>query len=401
LKYRRLYEEIEELSSSLRRLQQAQSNRQQRLELLAFQLREIDDAALQAGEDDELLAERRLLQNAERLSMTALSSYEQLYGAEGAVGERLTAVAGDLEGGAAFDEYLAPLAEAVRSALYAVEDVAEQLRSYAGRVSFDASRLDEVEQRLARLADLKRKFGGTLQGVLDYRETIAREVDELVHADEARDDLEKRLAAGREGLQVMAAGLSARRSVAAESLRCAVEKELQELAMPKASFEMRLFGLPQPGSFGLERGEFYLAPNPGEDPKPLAWIASGGELSRIMLALRRAAPEGEAVATLIFDEVDAGIGGVAATAVGEKLQAIAKDAQVLCITHLPQVAAFADHHFRVEKQEQAGRTCTRLTLLEGEERVLEMARMLGGAKVSDSSLEHAREIIAQSTTQRP
>ncbi len=398
--YRRLYEEVEELSTSLHRLLQAESNRQQRLDLLTFQLREIDGAALRAGEEDELLAERRLLQNAERLSRTALSGYEKLYGAEGAVGEQLAAVAGELEGAVSFDDHLAPLGEALRSALYAVEDVAEQLRIYAGRISFDASRLNEVEQRLARLVDLKRKYGGTLQGVFEYRQDIARELDELAHADTARDDLEKRLADGRECLQVVAAEMSARRREAAESLRCAVEKELHELAMPKARFELRLFELPQPGPFGLERGEFYLAPNPGEDPKPLAWIASGGELSRIMLALRRAAPEGDSVATLIFDEVDAGIGGAAATAVGEKLRTIAREAQVLCITHLPQVAAFADHHYRVEKQEQDGRTCTSLALLEGEERVLEMARMLGGAKVGDSTIEHAREIIAKSVAQR-
>jgi DNA repair protein RecN (Recombination protein N) len=398
--YRRLYEEVEELSSSLHRLQQAESNRQQRLDLLTYQLREIDGAALRIGEEDELLAERRLLQNAEKLSMTALGGYEKLYGAEGAVGEQLSAVAGELEAAASFDDQLALLGESLRSALYAVEDVAEQLRAYAGGISFDASRLDEVEQRLARLVDLKRKYGGTLQGVFDYQQNISRELDELADADAARGDLEKRLADGRECLQVVASELSARRHEAAEDLRCAVEKELHELAMPKARFELRLFELPQPGPCGLERGEFYLAPNLGEDPKPLAWIASGGELSRIMLALRRAAPEGDSVATLIFDEVDAGIGGAAATAVGERLHAIAGEAQVLCITHLPQVAAFADHHYRVEKQEKDGRTCTGLVLLEGEERVLEMARMLGGAKVGDSTIEHAREIIAQSAAQR-
>jgi DNA repair protein RecN (Recombination protein N) len=376
--YRKLYQEIEELAASLHKMQQVESNRQQRLDLLTYQLREIDGAAFRAGEEDELLAERRLLQNAEQLA----------------------AVAGELEAATSFDDQLAPLGDALRSALYVVEDVAEQLRGYAGRVSFDASRLDEVEQRLARLVDLKRKYGGTLHGVFDYRDNIARELDELVHADAAREDLEKRLADGRDCLRVIAEELSARRYEAAENLRCAVDKELHELAMPKARFEMRLFGLPQPGPCGLERGEFYLAPNPGEDPKPLAWIASGGELSRIMLALRRAAPEGDSVATLIFDEVDAGIGGAAATAVGEKLHAIAREAQVLCITHLPQVAAFADHHYRVEKQEKDGRTCTSLALLEGEERVLEMARMLGGAKVGDSTIEHAREIIAQSVAQR-
>lgn len=399
--YGALYEEVQSLGASLRHLQQAESERRQRLDLLTFQMQEIDEAGFGPAEDEELLAERNLLQNGERLSMAALNGYEELYGAEGAVGERLGAVAGELEGAAAYDTHLVPLAEAVRSALYTVEDVAEQLRSYAGKISFDSSRLNEVEQRLARMAHLKRKYADSLQGVLDHRQVIEEEAEALMQADAATNDLEGRLAAGRLKLLDLAEALSARRAEAAGKLRQAVETELQELAMPKARFEMRLFALPQAGPFGMERGEFYLAPNLGEDPKPLAWIASGGELSRIMLALRRAAPSGDNLGTLIFDEVDAGIGGVAATAVGEKLRAIARDVQVLCITHLPQVAAFADHHYRVEKSEQEGRTRTDLVLLHGEERVLEMARMLGGARVSDRTLEHAREIIAESTYESP
>jgi DNA repair protein RecN (Recombination protein N) len=273
------------------------------------------------------------------------------------------------------------------------------LRSYAGKVSFDAMRLNEVEKRLAQLTDLKRKYSGTIDGLLVYRDEIARESEALEQADATKEDLVKRLEQGRQQVQQQGDVISARRRDAAEALRQAVEGELAELAMPKAQFEMRLFALPQPGPGGLERGEFYLAANLGEDSKPLAWIASGGELSRIMLALRRAAPGADHIATLIFDEVDAGIGGVAASAVGQKLQAIAGEAQVLCITHLPQVAAFADHHYRVEKQERDGRTCTGLVRLEGEERIEEMARMLGGAQITERTLEHAREIIAQSAPQ--
>jgi DNA repair protein RecN (Recombination protein N) len=394
--YSDLYGEVVALAASLDKLHQAEGRRRQRMELLGFQINEIDQAGLRSDEEEELLAECSLLQNAERLSMTALRGYEELYGGERAIGERLDAVAGDLEGASGYDAHLAPLAEAVRSALYAMEDVAEQLRKYAGRISFDPSRLREVERRLALLTDLKRKYGGSLQEVLDYRTVIGQEADELVHADANRDELQERLVAGRQRLQVLGESLTAKRVEAAEKLRQDVEQQLGDLAMPKARFEMRLFSLAQPGPTGLERGEFYLAPNPGEDPKPLAWIASGGELSRIMLALRRAAPEGDSVGTLIFDEVDAGIGGVAASAVGEKLRGIAQEVQVLCITHLPQVAAFADHHYRVEKGEENGRTRTNLVRLEGEQRVLEMARMLGGAQVSDRTMEHAREIIATS-----
>lgn len=397
--YRHCYGEVQELKLALQKLQEAEAGRAQRLDLLNFQLRELDEAALQPGEDDDLLAERKLLQHGERLSHSALAGYETLYGAERAVCTQLDTVAAELEDGAAIDDQLSPLAETVRSSLYMLEDVAEQLRGYAGKVSFDAARLDEVERRLALLSDLKRKYADSIDGLLAYRDRIVEESEQLADADAAREELGRRIEQGRKQLQQQGAEISARRHSAAEALRQAVESELAELAMPKAQFEMRLFDLPQPGISGLERGEFYLAANPGEDSKPLAWIASGGELSRIMLALRRAAPSGDSIATVIFDEVDAGIGGVAATAVGQKLQAIAREAQVLCITHLPQVAAFADHHYRVEKQEREGRTCTGLVRLKGEERIEEMARMLGGAQVTERTLEHAREIIARSAPQ--
>ncbi len=394
--YRRCYDEIQELEQELQKLQEAEAGRLQRLDLLTFQLDELDGANLLVGEDEELLAERSLLQHGERLSRSALTGYETLYGAEQAVCAQLDAVAAELENSAAIDGQLSPLAETVRSSLYQLEDVAEQLRSYAGKVSFDGARLNQVEKRLAELTDLQRKYAGSIEGLLAYRNEIAQESEALEHADATREDLAKRLEQRRLQLQQEGDVISTKRHAAAEALRKAVEEELAELAMPKARFEMRLFALPQPGPGGLERGEFYLAANLGEDSKPLAWIASGGELSRIMLALRRAAPEAEHIPTLIFDEVDAGIGGVAASAVGRKLQAIAQDAQVLCITHLPQVAAFADQHYRVEKQERDGRTCTGLVRLEGDARIEEMARMLGGAQVTERTLEHAREIIAQS-----
>lgn len=394
--YRCHYDEVQLLEKQLQQLQQAEAGRLQRLDLLKYQLRELDEAALQAGEDDELATERSLLQHGERLSRSALTGYETLYGAEQAVCSQLDAVAAILESGATIDGQLLPLAETVRSSLYALEDVAEQLRSYAGRVSFDAGRLDQVEKRLALLADLKRKYSDSVEGLLSYRDGIVRESEALEHADAAREELAHRLEQRRLQIQQEGEAISTRRHIAADALRQAVEQELTELAMPKAQFEMRLFGLAKAGPGGLERGEFYLAANPGEDSKPLAWIASGGELSRIMLALRRAAPGADQLSTLIFDEVDAGIGGVAASAVGQKLQAIAREAQVLCITHLPQVAAFADHHYRVEKQEREGRTCTALIRLEGEQRAEEMARMLGGAQVTERTLDHAREIIAQS-----
>lgn len=394
--YRQHFDEALELAERLRRLEDAERDRRQRLELLTYQSREIGEANLVTGEDEDLAAERLLLQNAERLAAATGGGYETLYGAEGAVCERLGATAAELETLAGVDPALGPMAEALRSSLYALEDVAAQLRGYAGRAAFEPGRLDEVEERLALLAVLKRKYAPTLPEIIDYRVAIDREIEELSDLDAAREGLQKQLAAARQRLQEAGEALSRCRREAARRLRQAVEGELKGLAMAKACFEVRLTPLPEAGRRGLERGEFLIAPNPGEEPKPLARIASGGELSRIMLALKRAAPEGEENVTLVFDEVDAGIGGVAATAVGEKLHGVARGKQVLCITHLPQVAAFADRHYRVEKGQQEGRTVTALALLNGEERVQEMARMLGGAQVTERAREHARELIGLS-----
>jgi len=391
--YAQLYHRCQDLDEELQQLLAAERDRQRRLDLLTFQSEEIAAAQLQAGEEETLTAERQLLQHAERLALSSQGGFEILYGAEDAVCGRLDKIADDLLNSARFDPSLAPLAETVRSAFYSLEDVATQLRDYSEGNNHDPQRIQAVEDRLALLTNLKRKYGPSVAAILAYAEQISGEIDQLQNFEASRQRLEDELAATREKLLAVGQGLSSQRQQAAERLQQAVLGQLADLAMEKARFAMRFFPLAEPGSRGLERGEFYLSPNPGEELKPLAWIASGGELSRIMLALKRAAPDSDKVATVIFDEVDAGIGGMAATAVGEKLRDVSKGAQVLCITHLPQVAACGDHHYRVEKQEEEGRTRTRLVLLEGEERVAEMARMLGGAKITERTLEHARELV--------
>jgi DNA repair protein RecN (Recombination protein N) len=395
--YQGVYRQLRELDEHLRRLEAAERERQQRLDLLSFQTREIRAANLRPGEDEELAAERLLLQHAERLTAATAGGYETLYGAEGAVCEKLGVIAAELEGLAKIDPQLGLLAESVRSSLYSLEDVATQLRDHARGNVFEPGRQQEVEGRLALLANLRRKYAPTLAEILTYLDDVEREIGELSDLDSARGELRTQRAAAASALSQAGDAISRRRREAAQQLQAAVEAELQALAMPRARFEVHLAPLGEPGARGLERGEFLLSPNPGEEAKPLARIASGGELSRLMLALKRAAPEGESIPTLVFDEVDAGIGGVAATAVGERLRAVARTSQVLCITHLPQVAAYADRHYRVEKVEEGGRTRTALVLLEGEERAREMARMLGGARVTERTLEHARELIAQSS----
>jgi DNA repair protein RecN (Recombination protein N) len=393
--YRGHYREVVDLTGRLADLEQAELERQQRLDLLRFQSREITEADLRPGEDEELAAERLLLQNAERLAAATRGGYQSLYGAEGAVTERLDAAAGDLESLSGIDPELGRLAETIRGSLYAIEDVAAQLRDYADRIAFEPGRQQEVEERLALLTRLKRKYGPDIEAIIAHRTEIDREIDELDDLDSARARLRKALVEAQGKLEETGETLSLGRRKAATALRQMVEGELRDLAMGNARFEMRLTALADPGPRGLEEGTFYLAPNPGEAAKPLARIASGGELSRLMLAIKRAAPESDGMATLIFDEVDAGVGGEAATAVGEKLKEVAGRSQVLCVTHLPQVAAFADRHYRVEKARQGERTRTQLVCLDDESRVREMARMLGGSRVTEATLEHAREMISQ------
>jgi DNA repair protein RecN (Recombination protein N) len=281
----------------------------------------------------------------------------------------------------------------MRQALYTLEDAAAELRRHLDRISFEPGRQEEVEARLALLTSLKRKYGSSLTAVLAHQEAVAVELDSLEHAEETRSQLEAARARQQAALLETGRQLQVAREAAGARLGLAMRNELSDLAMPGARFEVQLTPLAEPGPLGLERGEFLLAPNRGEALLPLTRIASGGELSRILLALKRIAPESGQVPTLIFDEVDAGIGGATATAVGEKLRTVSRSAQVLCVTHLPQVAAGADRHFLVSKREAGERTVTTVEALTGEARVAEMARMLGGAQVTERTLAHARELI--------
>lgn len=394
--YQQQFRQLAELDNELRQLEEAERERRQRIDYLRFQQREIAAAELVPGEDVELERERQLLQHGEKLSLATEGGYQQLYGAEGAVCETLQQVADSLSALEQVDPRLGELAETVRSSQYALEDVSAQLRDYAGRISFEPGRQDQVEARLAKLAQLKKKYAPSVEEILDELSRTEAELARLEDVAATRDELHRQIDKLRHKLSEVGGELSRSRRSAAQRLAEQVVAELQDLAMPKARFEVRIFAHDKPESFGLERLEFYLSPNPGEELRPLAWIASGGELSRIMLALKRAAPDNSGVATLIFDEVDAGIGGAAASVVGQKLKSVACGLQVLCITHLPQVAAFADAHYRVEKMEDGGRTFTALVRLKDDQRTLEMARMLGGAQVTERTLEHAREMIHRS-----
>lgn len=397
--YQAAYREYRELQQRLERLDVHERERQQRLDMLRFQYQELTAAELTPGEDDELERERSLLIHAEKLTAATQGGYEQLYGGSSTAVEAVAAVADRLESLSGVDSRLDTLAERLRDHQYGLEDIATQLQRYSEQLEFEPQRQQQVEERLAVLAGLKRKYAPDLTDMLAYLSDISQEIESLANFDQHRDELSRQVGQKRNELNRLGDHLSKRRRQAADDLAVRVEAELSDLAMPKARFRVHFQILDEPSSDGLENVEFYLAANVGEDEQPLAKVASGGELSRIMLALKRCSPTGDGVGTLIFDEVDAGIGGEAATAVGEKIGRLGRNFQVLCVTHLPQVAAFSDHHFNVQKEERGGRTTTRLVLLDDQSRVSETARMLGGLHAGEQALTHARELIEKSKVQ--
>jgi DNA repair protein RecN (Recombination protein N) len=383
-----------ETLAEIDRLAAGERETAQRLDLLAFQVEEIGAAKLVPGEEVELEQERNILAHGEKLLARSQAAYELLYDGEVTVLGSLRQIQSALAEGAAIDSSLAPLQEAVGSAYAQLEDTALSLRDYVSRIDADPARLQAADDRLDCLRRLKKKYGTTIAEVLAWQEAAGRELDQLRNLDRSRDELEERRAAMVQEMAALGGELSARRAEAAKAFATAVTRELGELAMANAHLEVLLEPLPEPRENGLERGEFLFSANPGEAPKPLARIASGGELSRLMLAIKQVHPESD-VPTLVFDEVDTGIGGATSALVGRKLRNVAARQQVLCITHLPQVAACADHHCRVAKGVVDGRTTTTVTPLELEERVAELARMLGGVTVTDTTREHARELMAE------
>ena len=390
--YAALFDEYRRVAAEIRGIEEGEREAERRMDLLSFQSQEIGAAQLVAGEEEELLKEQQLLSHTEKLLLHSQEAFADLYGADRAILDRLAEVKRRVAEMAAIDPSIGSLLASIETASIQLEDAALLLRDYAAGIEADPSRLQAVEDRLELIRRLKKKYASDVAEIVAYKDEIDREIESLRHREESREGLEKRLTELEVALRAKGEELSGRRSEAAQSLKAAMEKELSDLAMKHAQFHAAFERLPEPKPFGLERIEFLFSPNPGETPKSLAKIASGGELSRLMLALKQIHPESD-VPTLIFDEVDSGIGGATSALVGEKLKRVARCQQVLCITHLPQVAAYADRHFKVEKQVVDGRTTTAVALLGDDERVAEMARMLGGVKITDKTLEHAREMI--------
>ncbi len=400
--YRELYQRAVESRQRLAELERRERERRELLELASFRLSELEAAHLVAGEDKDLAAEREVLLNAARLAEAANLAEQLLYGGEGAAIDLISTAQNRLAEAAAIDPTLEGPLEMVVEAKTNLEEAARTLSAYAARIEADPARLEEIDARLQELSRLKRKYGGTIEAAL---ETLARtriEITELTNASETRATAQLETERLIKELLEAAKRLSARREHDAIELKRGMEAELKALGMRNAAFDVRVSRLAAgefnengiaAGPSGIDTVEFYLSPNLGQPAVPIQRIASGGELSRVMLGLKRLEAQRRGIATLIFDEVDAGIGGAAAEVVGRKLKQLARFHQILCVTHLAQIAAFADRHFVVEKEERGGTTRSRVSELHPSDRTAELARMLAGDESNEKFLRAARELI--------
>ena len=392
------YREFYSIKSELDSLTADSQSLLEKQDFLTFQSKEIGEAGLKAGEDEELKKEKERLANAEKLFEASNSGYDSLYASSGSILERLTQILNKLKDVSKFDEGLKPVMENMESSVCQLEDAATSLRDYTHGISFEPERLEEADNRLDTINKLKKKYGAAIEAILKKKEEVDRELDNIVHHDERIAELKETAEKAKENVLKLSKKLSEKRIDSAKLFNKKIEAELSALNMKKTVFEVRIEknkdinGELILDEKGIDRVEFFISPNIGEETKPLSKIASGGELSRIMLAIKRITTTGK-IPVLIFDEVDAGIGGGTAEVVGKKLKEVSKNHQVLCITHLPQIAAYADKHYSVAKEVRAGRTCASIKELKNEERISEISRMLGGVKITDRTREHAREML--------
>jgi DNA repair protein RecN (Recombination protein N) len=401
------YESWKGIRSRIEDLERDEQDRLRSVDLWQFQRREIEDAKLQAGEDESLETEKRVLANAEKIYNAAMHAFDLLYEGDASTSSSLRAAQRQVEELARYEPRFQEALAALESARISVEDVGATVRDYAGGIHASPEHLAEVEDRLALLDRLKRKYGSKLEDVIAFGADVERKLSEIENKDEILRQLRSELAWAEKQYLGAARGLSLKRHEAVRKLEKLVEAEINDLAM-KAAFRIEITTSEAEGNWsasGIDQVTYLIATNAGESMRPLEQIASGGELSRVMLGLKvsveatqtrsSAKPASLRVAqrTMVFDEIDTGIGGRAAEAVGKKLKALARRNQVLCITHLAQIATFADHHYVIEKKERSGRTRTTIRSVTGEERTEEIARMLSGAKLTDTSLKHAEQMI--------
>ena len=392
--YTEKYEAVAKLRREIDRMSMDEGEKLRRMETLKYQIAEIEKAELEAGEDEALEERRKLLQNAEKLSNGMDEAVECLYGgddSDGAAG-LLAQAEYALARLSRFTEAFAALHEKVNDLKYQVQDVAEEVRDARDDLSYSADELEEIESRLDVIHKLRRKYGVTCADILEYLENAKKELDEIEFADDHLERLKKKLKAAEKTAWDAAFTLRENRKTTAESMSVRILTELAQLDMPRVQFECA-FEETELSARGADTVAFYMSANAGEALKPMSKVASGGELARIMLAMKNVLAEKDQVNTLIFDEVDTGVSGRAAQKVAEKLRSVAQHKQVLCVTHLPQLAALANTHLLIAKSERDGRTYTSVTPLDIEGRKKELARIIGGTNITETTLKSAEEML--------
>ncbi|MBO4881162.1 MAG: DNA repair protein RecN [Firmicutes bacterium] len=386
------YASLTRTGTALDSLRKKLADSERQKDLMRFELQEIEDSCLQEGEDETLEEEIRLMQNSEDIYQKLSQVYDAVYDSDDSASGRLGACLSALESISSFSKDLSDAAQQFSDAYYALDDLGRDLRRLRDGVSFSPEALNEKMERLDLIDRLKRKYGGSLEAVFAYRDKAQQELQTIENADAELEDLESKLKLYKEQYETAAARLTVLRERTAKTLEQEVDSELADLNFADAALSVSVE--PAPASEkGSDRVEFLIRTNRGESFKPLAKIASGGELSRIMLAMKRIIGDLDNIPCLIFDEIDAGISGATAGVVGEKLRSIAADRQVVCITHLPQIAALGDWHYRIVKQSDDRSTWTTVVPLSDEERVEELARLLSGTTVTDSARMQARELL--------
>jgi DNA repair protein RecN (Recombination protein N) len=394
---RDLFVEWRRVSVEIAQLEGSEQEKNRLLDLWQFQQREIDNVALKPGEDAELEAERRVQQNAGKLLETAGAAWEALYEAPESAWTTARAVAKKLDDLARIDQSMEPVRQALEPALIAMQDVSYSLRDYLGNLEANPARLEEIESRLASIDRLKRKYGSSVDEILAFHEDVTRKLNDVETSGERLEELKRQQSRVASEYEKAAAQLTAQRTAAAAKLGQRVEQELKPLAMDKTVFRVVV----EPAEWsetGADAARFLVSANVGEEPRPMERIASGGELSRIALALKTClvGPAGKAAAparTLVFDEIDTGVGGRAAEGVARRLKGLASEHQVICVTHLPQIACFADHHYVVGKHERNGRTVAEIAELKGKASAEEIGRMLSGEQLTPEALRNAEELM--------
>lgn len=407
--YLEVFRRFELLNEELQELKQNETDKTRKIDLLKFQIDEIEQMKLVIGEDEDLLKEKEILGSSEKLYEAATSSYQALYDNQSgkAVIELLAEAERSLSQAAGIDQRLAGILETIRETACQAEEVSRELRDYQEQIQFDPERLNMIEERLDEINKLKRKYGASIAEILLFLDRCKQELADLVNSEERSHNLELEVQELRLRLGNLAEVLTMCRETGALKLENAIMQQLADLNMAKTQFKIGINqldadtdGIPYQGrkvqinATGADRIEFLVSPNPGESLKPLTKIASGGELSRLMLALKAILAELDQIPTMVFDEIDVGIGGRTAQAVAEKMALIGRARQVICITHLPQIASMAKNHFYIEKQVDGERTKVSVRGLMMNERIDELARMLGGAEVTDTTRQHAREMLA-------